>query len=181
MAYIDTDKLLNAIPDGLPYKESVKRVILQAPKVDAVEVVRCKDCVFRVEMSGKEFIYRGSYPKFCIMHNRLCHEYNYCDYGERKKMSEKEYIERNALLAEYDRVHIGTPGGARKLIAEAPTADVAEVKHGYWIRGDRFANCSECGTAFEALPTMFAFEANNIFCRHCGAKMDGERKGGVQG
>lgn len=40
-------------------------------------------------------------------------------------MSEKEYIERGALIAEYDRVHVGAPGGARKLMVEAPTADVA--------------------------------------------------------
>ena len=42
-------------------------------------------------------------------------------------MAEKEYIERNALIAEYDRVHIGPPGGARKLMVEAPAADVVEV------------------------------------------------------
>ena len=39
----------------------------------------------------------------------------------------KEYIERNALIAEYDRVHIGAPGGARSLMVDAPTADVVEV------------------------------------------------------
>lgn len=59
-------------------------------------------------------------------------------------------------------------------IKSALTADVVEVKHGEWENmGDNFANCSHCGTIFEALPTMFAFKANNIFCRHCGAKMDG--------
>lgn len=35
-----------------------------------------------------------------------------------------EYIERESLLAKYDEVHIGEPGGARKLIAEAPSVDV---------------------------------------------------------
>ena len=40
----------------------------------------------------------------------------------------KEYIERNALIAEYDRVHIGAPGGARRLMVDAPTADVVEVE-----------------------------------------------------
>lgn len=34
------------------------------------------------------------------------------------------YIDADALIAEYDRVHIGAPGGARKLMVEAPTVDV---------------------------------------------------------
>ena len=39
----------------------------------------------------------------------------------------KEYIDREALIAEYDRVHIGSAGGARKLMVDAPAADVVEV------------------------------------------------------
>lgn len=39
-------------------------------------------------------------------------------------MADKEYIEREALIAEYDRVHKGEAGGARKLMVEAPAADV---------------------------------------------------------
>lgn len=35
-----------------------------------------------------------------------------------------ELIDRKALLAEYDRVHIGEPGKARKLIEDAPEAVV---------------------------------------------------------
>lgn len=38
-----------------------------------------------------------------------------------------EYIEREALIAEYDRVHIGEAGGARKLMVEAPACDVVGV------------------------------------------------------
>ena len=36
-------------------------------------------------------------------------------------------IDANALIAEYDRVHIGEPGKARKLIADAPAVEAAEV------------------------------------------------------
>ena len=35
-----------------------------------------------------------------------------------------EYIEREALIVEYDRIHIGPAGGARKLMVDAPAADV---------------------------------------------------------
>lgn len=36
--YIDADALLNKLPDDLPYKASVKRVLMQAPTADVVEV-----------------------------------------------------------------------------------------------------------------------------------------------
>jgi hypothetical protein len=39
----------------------------------------------------------------------------------------KEYIDREALIAEYDRVHKGPPGGARKLMVNAPKVDAVEV------------------------------------------------------
>ena len=36
--YIDADKLLNSLPEDLPYKASVKRALIQAPTADVVEV-----------------------------------------------------------------------------------------------------------------------------------------------
>lgn len=39
MKLIDADALLRALPDELPYKGSVRRVLMQAPEVDAVPVV----------------------------------------------------------------------------------------------------------------------------------------------
>ena len=38
-----------------------------------------------------------------------------------------DYIDREKLIAEYDRVHIGAPGGARKLMVDAPAEDVVPV------------------------------------------------------
>jgi hypothetical protein len=52
--------------------------------------------------------------------------------------NEKRLIDANALIAEYDRVHIGEPGKARKLMEDAPTVDAVEVvrckdcKHYYY-------------------------------------------------
>ena len=34
------------------------------------------------------------------------------------------YTDIDNLIAEYDRVHVGPAGGARKLMVEAPTVDV---------------------------------------------------------
>lgn len=38
MPYIDVEKTLELIPDDLPYKASVKRVLLQAPAAEVEEV-----------------------------------------------------------------------------------------------------------------------------------------------
>lgn len=46
-------------------------------------------------------------------------------------VNEKQLVYREDLLAEYDRVHIGAPGGARKLIEDAPAVDAVEVVHGW--------------------------------------------------
>ena len=44
-----------------------------------------------------------------------------------KASNGKRLIDANALIAEYDRVHVGEPGKARKLIEDAPTVDAVEV------------------------------------------------------
>ena len=81
------------------------------------------------------------------------------------------YIDADRLIAEYDRVHVGAPGGARKLMVEAPTADVEEVRYGEWIWTEngkedyeQFWVCSVCKEK-SYIETKF--------CSDCGAKMDG--------
>ena len=34
-----------------------------------------------------------------------------------------DLIDRDALISEYDRVHVGAPGGARKLMQDAPAVN----------------------------------------------------------
>lgn len=79
-----------------------------------------------------------------------------------------DYISRDYLLAEYDRQHQGPPGGARKIIAEAPAADVVEVRHGQWYLDNGCAYCSECKNSFAP-----GIRSQALFCPRCGAKMDG--------
>lgn len=62
----------------------------------------------------------------------------------------------------------------------APTADVAEVKHGYWKRLDETQalfgvewSCSECGQDIRVDGILTAIGAGWIYCPRCGAKMDG--------
>lgn len=89
----------------------------------------------------------------------------------------KEYIERDALIAEYDRVHVGAPGGARKLMEDAPAADVVEV-----VRCDKCKHLSAHNS-----PTLYAYCEKTHFrfepfqtdtrTHYCGF---GERKDGAE-
>lgn len=82
-----------------------------------------------------------------------------------------DLISRKALLEAYDKAHQGPPGGARKLIEEAPGAT---KKTGRWIfyfddkSGRDGYKCSECGSA---QPWYYDYFEHFEFCPHCGAKM----------
>lgn len=97
-----------------------------------------------------------------------------------------DIISRTALLAEYDKHHVGEPGGARKLIEAAPTIDAVPV-----VRC-RFCSPDDCGGmewySEDIGVSMTLRRGKLIICneygdeaeipiRHCpicGAKMDGE-------
>ena len=98
-------------------------------------------------------------------------------------MAEKEYIEREAIEKAFAE-EISTnylddyaKGFQAALLAvmSIPTADVAPVRHGYWIEQceESLYSCSACGTEWvtiEGTPR----ENGMDFCPHCGAKMDGK-------
>lgn len=87
-------------------------------------------------------------------------------------------IDADALIAEYDRVHVGAPGGARKLMETAPTIEAASVVHSHWIVRDldaeykRRAICPRCGWIAVETHDGFIKLSDFNFCAHCGAKMD---------
>ena len=57
-----------------------------------------------------------------------------------------------------------------KMIEKLPTADVVEVKHGYWIDLNITEwQCSECNYRVERWN-------NTPYCPNCGAKMGGGNK-----
>ena len=51
-----------------------------------------------------------------------------------------DLISRKALIAEYDRVHVGPPGGARKLMEDAPAVDEP-----HWATEQAYKNGYEQG------------------------------------
>ena len=93
-------------------------------------------------------------------------------------MPNKELIYREDLIAEYDRVHKGPAGGARKLMVDAPAVDAVEVKHGEWINKTKIINglvdyrydCSSCGEIFWKSGALID---DFNYCPNCGAKMGG--------
>ena len=85
MAYIDRDKLLNELPNDLPYKASVKRVLIQAEEADVEEVVRCKDCMHNHENGGDcDRVLIHTRRNLVLEKNEyLYYKLNHCEYGER--------------------------------------------------------------------------------------------------
>ena len=87
-------------------------------------------------------------------------------------------IERERLLAEYDRVHVGPPGGARKLIEEALEVKPRQPEKGEWVKvyhnGRKTTGhieCSICGWWRSGDWTK------HNFCPNCGADMREENNG----
>lgn len=100
-----------------------------------------------------------------------------------------EYIERDALLENLKRQYGEDLGwqctvnmsDIGMMIEGAPTADVVEVRRGYWIfRNDSGycrtrSYCSACGK--HSGIGGIRKNQNKPYCPNCGAKMDGERTG----
>ena len=80
-----------------------------------------------------------------------------------------DYINRRKIIEEYDRQHKGPAGGARKLMVEAPAADVVEVvrckdcRHCKFNSSAEFYKCDRRGYFTEEV-------AEDGFCSY------GERK-----
>ena len=81
-----------------------------------------------------------------------------------------EYIDREAVLAEYDRQHEGPPGKAREIIAGFPAEDVRPAVHGKWVWKDYCFQCSACLCRLQAKPREI-IEGYYDFCPRCGADM----------
>ena len=82
--------------------------------------------------------------------------------GGMKMANEKRLIDANALIAEYDRVHIGEPGKARKLIEDAPTVEAVPV-----------VRCRECKHRYSDSWCEYVDDDDNFYCAR------GERKEGA--
>ena len=108
-------------------------------------------------------------------------------------------IDADALIAEYDRVHIGQAGGARKLMVDAPTVDAVHretLAQVMWERDVAMGQLEEHAIPFGckadvqavvhgewkeyglrnpqcSICKKFNYETSR-FCPNCGARMDGK-------
>lgn len=64
---------------------TMNQVIDDIPTVDAVEVVRCKDCVHYVNLLGNESDYRCSIFSGCYDRPYPTEADDFCSYGERRE------------------------------------------------------------------------------------------------
>lgn len=72
-----------------------------------------------------------------------------------------------------------TPAEAIKRIADI-SSEVLEVRHGEWLYAKTYYEADECHCSLcGQLMTTFKNTRMN-YCPHCGARMDGERKGGAE-
>ena len=108
-------------------------------------------------------------------------------------MIDTAYIERDIfintelipLVKTLDLCHPKQKKGVLMAISklrETPSADVVEVRHGYWyITEYEYINCSKCGHMhYTGMDSTDQAKQNLIdgkvpnYCPNCGAKMDGK-------
>ena len=82
MRLIDADEIYEVLTDYYHLRtpiqqKALKEALERLPTIDAVEVVRCKDCKH----------YDGSYPMCCRWEETIKPD-DYCSYGEKKEVEE---------------------------------------------------------------------------------------------
>ena len=90
MRLIDADALVDVLIKSHNYHANTGReaallardtqIVFDAPTIDAVPVVRCKDCKHCIWFEE----YAGSYYPFCTTYAGHIGENDFCSYGERK-------------------------------------------------------------------------------------------------
>lgn len=77
---VKADAVLRSLPNDLPYKGSVRRVLMQAATVDAAPIVWCKKCKFWAP--GKS---RRGFFEDCVLKQGCMPADGFCRYGVRKE------------------------------------------------------------------------------------------------
>ena len=84
----------------------------------------------------------------------------------------KDYIERASVhsIIEQTSTFAFTRGGMHERVDSLPSADVAPVRHAYWI--DHHSGGSFCSSCKRWVP----YNHHPKYCETCGALMDGKEE-----
>ena len=97
-----------------------------------------------------------------------------------------EYIERNALIAEFKRLTLGENSLVERLFADGvyavietfPAADVVEVRHGRWMTTDAYPHHLYCSVCYKTYAKnakwVNELDLPTNYCPNCGARMGKE-------
>lgn len=161
MRLINADHFKKRVMPKCKFPDSLEFEVDSEPTVDAVPVVRCKDC----EMHGD--VTKGYYC--CISKGANF----YCADG--RKREENVLIDREELKSLFEpNDDMYRSVDIRHLIETSPTVDAVPVRHGHWIQHKEIGTpyryeCSECSGYHRALYN---------FCPTCGANMMEEKQDG---
>ena len=86
------------------------------------------------------------------------------------------YIDADALIGMLPD-DLPYKGSVKRVLMQAPAADVVEVRNGEWGFDGLGWTCSECGEYALSIKTKIQVHSN--YCPNCGAKMDGGNKDAV--
>ena len=158
------------------YREDFRKAIEMvdcAPAVDAVEVVRCKDC---------KWLYNGNDQYCCTKHTGLAlikpSGEDFCSYGERRDDDGRNKADANALRNDAEKSFHDWPvirGDIDRMINRQPTIDPRSLRpKGMWEpRRDviGFVRCSVCKDC--NIYDDWAGGNKWNYRPNCGAKMEG--------
>lgn len=112
-----------------------------------------------------EYIEREALQPTCNQLATTCNDYIKRSYLRKMAMLEMAYT----METETDAAVV------LRMIDDAPTADVAPVRHARWLEGtDDTVVCPACGKRWN----IFDNDTQDFnYCPNCGCKMDGENDG----
>ena len=84
MKYTTTDNEIGVFPIRIGF-DAIKGVIDEAPTIDAVEVVRCKDCKWYISQEPYDNCGKCTYRMREFLY---CREGDFCSYGKRREDGE---------------------------------------------------------------------------------------------
>ena len=203
--YIDADALLSKLPEDLPYKASVKRVLIQSPTADVVEIPE----------GGIGNLSDGYHTFNELYHHRAILFSVICNSMPDKAWKSKLHDTGDMFVGMFI-VGLETPEGQAtyhydidpywdmfkvKELEKAPKWDghtpqdaidrisklcavMVEVRHGCWETVTELKNDTVCGNGRYIQYKICSIckrpmgVTDNIYCGHCGTKMDGGRSEG---